>query len=847
MCTNGDLKCRLMISVFLVVIECVTASGIEMASNPDPPDGACVGDAWVQLSWLPGDSALLHDLYFGDNYAEVDAAALTGGTYLGRQTETSFLVGDLVWGKTYYWRVDEFDGLAVHRSDVWRFAVGSTLFVDIDAAGANNGSNWTDAFNHLQDALAVTHQCDTQIWIAEGTYKPDQGGGQTPGDRKATFQLITDVSIYGGFKGDETSLEQRDWFLHETILSGDLNGDDVAGSFNEDNTHHVVTGSGTSLTAVMDGFTIMHGNAWSEEYAGQIGGGMLNEGGSPTIGNCRFIMNSARNGGGMSNHDQSSPKVYDCTFLYNNADYGSGMHNGYSSNPDVTRCTFTENRTFVAGGMANLIGSNPDVSDCIFIRNWANRGGGMYNGFSSSPTVFNCMFLRNSADDGSGGMYIGNQCNPKLTNCTFVENSAVAGATTLTFGNGGAIEIMNAASAEVINCTFIQNSAVVRYGGAVYAKDSDSVFINCTFMGNSAPLGGAVCNAGVGLVPSNKHITLTNCILWDNTAVTGPQIALVDQAELSIDFCDLEGSQSGMSVGPDCTVAWGTGMISASPLFTDSDGRLSAGSPCIDAGDNIPVPAGILFDLDGMQRFVDDPLTADTGAGTRPIVDMGAYEFDPSLAVRPFCSKQGSDEIFAADFESDPAGSPPAPSTPGYYGPVGASLETSGDVEVIDSAELGSKAIKITRSSIQAEINAIVGDISDAPYTRGVYYIDYAAHGLNIPETTSGAMRISVRATDNKPALSLLLYDGAYYLAQVGPSLRLTGSYDPSTAHRVHIELDLDMRRYSVCIDGEVLASNIPLIASTFIDLHSLRFNVFPTDSPGFESENVIDDIRITK
>ena len=61
------------------------------------------------------------------------------------------------------------------------------------------------------------------------------------------------------------------------------------------------------------------------------------------------------------------------------------------------------------------------------------------------------------------------------------------------------------------------------------------------------------------------------------------------------------------------------------------DFHLAAGSPAIDAADNTAVPKGIDTDLDGNPRFVDDPDTEDTGFGDPPIVDMGAYEFQPAL------------------------------------------------------------------------------------------------------------------------------------------------------------------------------------------------------------------------
>ncbi len=78
----------------------------------------------------------------------------------------------------------------------------------------------------------------------------------------------------------------------------------------------------------------------------------------------------------------------------------------------------------------------------------------------------------------------------------------------------------------------------------------------------------------------------------------------------------------------------GTGNIAIRPRFVngaEGNFRLRPRSPCIDAADNTAVPAGILTDLDGNPRFVDNPATPDTGvpggAGGDAIVDMGAYEF----------------------------------------------------------------------------------------------------------------------------------------------------------------------------------------------------------------------------
>ncbi len=86
-------------------------------------------------------------------------------------------------------------------------AAGGVIYVDANAPPGGNGQTWATAYKYLQDALYKPPSGGDQIWVAEGTYKPDQdeGGNVTAGSRYETFQLISGVAIYGGFAGGESS------------------------------------------------------------------------------------------------------------------------------------------------------------------------------------------------------------------------------------------------------------------------------------------------------------------------------------------------------------------------------------------------------------------------------------------------------------------------------------------------------------------------------------------------------------------------------------------------------------------------------------------------------------------
>jgi hypothetical protein len=101
--------------------------------------------------------------------------------------------------------------------------------------------------------------------FASGSDAQTRGSAVPPSsgtDRAASFTLQSNVALYGGFAGNETLRDQRNWTAHVTILSGDLLGnDDPANpSTRTDNSYHVLYANGVT-GATVDGFTVTAGNA----------------------------------------------------------------------------------------------------------------------------------------------------------------------------------------------------------------------------------------------------------------------------------------------------------------------------------------------------------------------------------------------------------------------------------------------------------------------------------------------------------------------------------------------------------------------------------------------------------
>ncbi|HNQ23711.1 MAG TPA: choice-of-anchor Q domain-containing protein [Phycisphaerae bacterium] len=404
------------------------------------------------------------------------------------------------------------------------------------------------------------------------------------------------------------------------------------------------------------------------------GGGIHLSGADPTFTNCAINGNSAgwdfddKGGGGGVCCCRDASTFTRCTISGNRASGGGGGVHAFSSNVKLLACTIRENLggDYWGGGVRCVNGS-PAIVNCEIAANRACGGGGIVV-HCSSAALTDCTICGNSAEgpDSRGGgvllsfygeLHLGkaipstvtiSEEDPPLeavlTSCSISQNSAAWGGGI--WGDGGNGDTL-------INCAISDNQAT-KYGGGIYtfhgAPRAPS-YVNCTIAHNTAGLvGGAVWYAsapwdGGGDIFTNctfvangpgpaigccgwlweTTLEIKNCILWSqNNEIWKCED---DHTTVEVTFSDVQGGWPGV------------GNIDADPLFVDPDGpddnpwtwwdndyHLQAGSPCLDAGNNEEVQ--VPFDLDGWPRFVDDP-REDTGAGTPPIVDMGAYERMP--------------------------------------------------------------------------------------------------------------------------------------------------------------------------------------------------------------------------
>ena len=165
-------------------------------------------------------------------------------------------------------------------------AFGKTVYVKQASATSVNGNSWASAYNNLQTAIDNAISGD-QIWVCTGTYKPTKfiDENSVADSRSRAFMLKGGVSIYGGFSGNENSLDQRNSALNPVILSGDFFSNDSTSwppdSLRSENAYHVAVALKQVGTILVDGIVFTAGNANNNIYEQPDNGSVIPPGISP--------------------------------------------------------------------------------------------------------------------------------------------------------------------------------------------------------------------------------------------------------------------------------------------------------------------------------------------------------------------------------------------------------------------------------------------------------------------------------------------------------------------------------------------------------------------------------------
>ncbi len=242
--------------------------------------------------------------------------------------------------------------------------------VDLNnGSGVQDGLSWSTAFNTIQPAIDSAAQAATpgqpcHVWVAQGTYYTYE----TEGDDSVVLQAF--VELYGGFKGTETMLSQRDWVAFPTIVSGYDAGQSAR-------VENVIRIEGESL---LDGVIVTAGYAVEGDSNGH-GGGLYNESQVVTVSNCTFHGNRAEAAGGAIANVEGGDLQLKNSFVYNN--------------------TSTEEASGISNEDSKLYIENTTIWN-----NYAmSRGGAILSQDNASLTIAHCTLFNNMADEHGGGIF----------------------------------------------------------------------------------------------------------------------------------------------------------------------------------------------------------------------------------------------------------------------------------------------------------------------------------------------------------------------------------------------------------------------------------------------------------
>lgn len=412
------------------------------------------------------------------------------------------------------------------------------VYVDPNATGDNSGLSWDNALTDLQ--LAINNSvANDSIWVKQGTYTPSMS------NRSESFTFpVENIHIYGGFDGTETALNERDWQNNQTILSGDLNGNDNTNISLDEATRSDNSFSVVDLTEAknisLDGLVIADGHA---------------------------------------NLDDDTVSNYRGAAIY--AD---------NANNITLRNMIVENNVAIVGGAVRFFNgiennSTFTVESCIFRNNLST--------YSSSLTFITSEVSFNNPV---------NQ-NVNIHNSLFYNNTAsdLVGSTRASF-SGSSIGIftnnLSTQNVSIVNNTFTENKD---YGTG--STDPKATIVLRRYGIWSAPNDNGDLFAEVYNNIFTNNYDAENSVAAQDICLMNFPNRFLNELTVKNNRMDNDTYLSSLAIVPDIS-----DNLQDSPEFVNPASdifRLQTGSAMIDAGDNSYLPASITEDLDGNNRIVN--------------------------------------------------------------------------------------------------------------------------------------------------------------------------------------------------------------------------------------------------
>lgn len=437
------------------------------------------------------------------------------------------------------------------------------IFVDGEnGSDEQDGREWETAVKTIEQGmlLAVKDKEKCVVWVKKGTYIPKEiDDKSTPEGREqnrtSTFQLRENIELFGGFAGTENKASER--LLDgstATVLSGNigLTGDP------DDNSYHVVTGANG---AVLDGFTILHGNA-DGEGSNSKGAGLYTEF-SMTVRNSRFEKNEAVEGGGVYAGADIALVFENTEFFRNDAEKGGGVYlSGLGSGDLLNRfsyCTFDANRSRFGSGIyleegsgaevadSDIYGTNSEDTNSTPIKFEQEKGGGIYAEKQTRLYLISVILSQNAVTLEGGGLYAEEPESLKVKYCTFEDNESAARGGGMYVNDKGSPFLVEDIS--ILSSEFIGNKAVV--GGGLMVIESGLDLFRTYFDGNMATEADAGSIGGGGALDLlDVKGNIDDCEFTGNKSADGLGVGQVS-GSLWIRNTDIFGNEGGLKVNSD--------------------------------------------------------------------------------------------------------------------------------------------------------------------------------------------------------------------------------------------------------------------------------------------------------